>query len=540
MGSRSPDQHASRPEIASHDARKTTRNDRTASPYRQDRAAPGNTTLQIAWDKSMEGIGGAGLPHRNTAVLMISWADELDDLKTTKEVDDLATVFEDKFRYKVVKKRLEAGKRPQIQVQQYLANFVYDHDSNNTLLIVYYAGHGVHPGKPGQLTLAGTRSPKEQITKRNSVVWHEAEPIIKTADADVLFIFDCCFAGNMAKVEDRAYSERKFEFLAACASTSVTPMPGKRSFTSALIWALERLAETRPQFTTMELQNKINHESPDFPEDQTVQLMERGDPCLQKLVLAPLPKPGEENKTTYAPENKKASRIQLYLDLRFFYDHTPDEDEILRLSAGLRELIRTESISPRHVSWAGLKTADMVRNVAQKWRRLTIKDKQNPFFQSPQSPSGPLNNWTQQATPTNLPTPPESDAGTVDTPESSPRNGTTNVAMENVSIDAHVDNLTIHRAVAGEASGSDYRVAIFIVGLVSMLLECFRRLRPAEAPAMVLLFFCAYAWYMTALHERNTAAAGRTWTSRYFSLIIAGISVFICSHVLLAEGGVLR
>jgi hypothetical protein len=47
----------------------------------------------------------------------------------------------------VVKKQLVDSKQsPQIQVQKILVDFVYEHDDENTLLIVYYAGHGV-PGK---------------------------------------------------------------------------------------------------------------------------------------------------------------------------------------------------------------------------------------------------------------------------------------------------------------------------------------------------------------------------------------------------------
>jgi len=38
---------------------------------------------------------------------------------------------------------------------KHLADFVYDKDADNTLLIVYYAGHGVPGNAPGKLRLAG-------------------------------------------------------------------------------------------------------------------------------------------------------------------------------------------------------------------------------------------------------------------------------------------------------------------------------------------------------------------------------------------------
>jgi hypothetical protein len=78
--------------------------------------------------------------------LFRSWEAQLDDLNTGEEVDTLKGVFRNIFRYTVVKKQLVSGKQyPQIQVQKILVDFVYEFDEN-TLLIVYYAGHRV-PGK---------------------------------------------------------------------------------------------------------------------------------------------------------------------------------------------------------------------------------------------------------------------------------------------------------------------------------------------------------------------------------------------------------
>ena len=40
-------------------------------------------------------------------------------------------------------------------MNKFLSEWVYDEDGDNTLLIVYYAGHGVPGQDPGQLKLAG-------------------------------------------------------------------------------------------------------------------------------------------------------------------------------------------------------------------------------------------------------------------------------------------------------------------------------------------------------------------------------------------------
>ena len=81
----------------------------------------------------------------------------MDDLHTGAEVDALEAVFTDLFRYTVVKKQLVAGKHePQLQVNKILIDFVYEFDDENTLFIVYYAGHGMRGKKDKEgLVLAG-------------------------------------------------------------------------------------------------------------------------------------------------------------------------------------------------------------------------------------------------------------------------------------------------------------------------------------------------------------------------------------------------
>lgn len=120
------------------------------------KAASEDANLKIIWDDTMKDFGLTGKPHRDTAVLMISWAKEFDDLHTGAEVDELEGVFTELFHYRVDKRQLsDSGERqPSLQISKYLIDFVYEFDSDATLLIVYYAGHGI-PGKPGELHLAG-------------------------------------------------------------------------------------------------------------------------------------------------------------------------------------------------------------------------------------------------------------------------------------------------------------------------------------------------------------------------------------------------
>lgn len=127
----------------------------------QAKAATEDANLKNIWDEEMSDFEPTGRPHRNTAVLMISWVAEANDLndngKLTAELCDLETVFREVFHYDVIKREITGGPRdkpPGVQVTKHLLELVYTYDSDSTLLIVYYAGHGFE-GKSGGLHLAG-------------------------------------------------------------------------------------------------------------------------------------------------------------------------------------------------------------------------------------------------------------------------------------------------------------------------------------------------------------------------------------------------
>jgi hypothetical protein len=76
---------------------------------------------------------------------------------TTVQVDQLAAVLKEKFRFKVFRVVLqpEEGRLVQTQLNRGLAKFVDDEDGQHTLLMVYYAGHAVPDKIPHQLILSG-------------------------------------------------------------------------------------------------------------------------------------------------------------------------------------------------------------------------------------------------------------------------------------------------------------------------------------------------------------------------------------------------
>ena len=118
---------------------------------------------QVLWENTMaEGKYQNPSLYDNVEVLLLSWA--ISDMDTTTEVQELRDVFEEDFGYHTTTEYLKADSKQKLQVQvnARVAKFVDDYNRPNTLLLVYYAGHG-GPGQFfGDLELAayalGSRS----------------------------------------------------------------------------------------------------------------------------------------------------------------------------------------------------------------------------------------------------------------------------------------------------------------------------------------------------------------------------------------------
>lgn len=149
-------------------------------------------------------------------------------------------------------------------------------------------------------------------------------------------------------------------------------MPGDKSFTRALIWSLKELVKARSRFTTLELQQKISNEAPNFPRQQFVPLLERDEPSDQRLVLAPLPSATEgSDPDVTLQDNSLAPRMKNYVDLRFCYSKTLNEDEIGALAKNLKSIIVEEKIGANRIGWIRLGHVETVtRDVVNAFRHL--------------------------------------------------------------------------------------------------------------------------------------------------------------------------
>ncbi|ESZ92784.1 hypothetical protein SBOR_6841 [Sclerotinia borealis F-4128] len=125
-----------------------------------------------------------------------SWDSEM---KAVKELED---VFQQTFGYKTTQKILkqDSEQHPQVQINFYPAEFVRDYDDLDTLFIVYYAGHGkLGDGRSGLNLTGATTFQSDEDKEIHEIIWNSAENNIRHTRSDVLVIFDCCNAGEMAR-----------------------------------------------------------------------------------------------------------------------------------------------------------------------------------------------------------------------------------------------------------------------------------------------------------------------------------------------------
>ena len=127
-----------------------------------------DSDLQLLWSKVMdEGDYTNCSTYTKVEVLLLCWAESCDDLTTKKEVEDLKATFEKDFNYHATIEYLDImfEQKIQVRVNAKVAAFVDAHDGPNTLLIVYYAGHGRPGQKYGQLELFGFVKREDNIAR---------------------------------------------------------------------------------------------------------------------------------------------------------------------------------------------------------------------------------------------------------------------------------------------------------------------------------------------------------------------------------------
>ena len=189
---------------------------------------------------------------------------------------------------------------------------------------------------------------------------------------------------------------RSVEILAATEEMGTTRVPGRDSFTSALIYALQTLVNEREngRFTTVDLLNKIRSDAPHFPKDQHPILFNRAKMFPTGLILLhPLQNAGLDDTSSRSELAEPEAFTGTTLTLHYDFSEKPSLDYVEMLGKSLNKFFQGHGGINR-VRWGGL---------SQPLSEARLKRQQRAFKEDNRS-AAPANTRTTL----DLPTPPES------------------------------------------------------------------------------------------------------------------------------------
>ena len=169
---------------------------------------------------------------------------------------------------------------------------------------------------------------------------------------------------------------RKFETLAATKAMETTPAPGRDSFTSALVWALEALAESQDCFTTSELLKVTVDKAPHLPENQTPVLSDRiYYNSADDIMLSPLstPKSIQEPGVYLDPNPRQQHTVTWHFD----FAERPSPPVIEELGNKLNNILSTsDRLLIDTIRWGGMRSRPPDNIVPLRRQVVEVEGKQ--------------------------------------------------------------------------------------------------------------------------------------------------------------------
>jgi hypothetical protein len=198
----------------------------------------------------------------------------------------------------------------------------------------------------------------------NRVSWTQAEWALKTAKADLLGLFDCCQAGEL----NRTRGSHLFEYLGANSEgMQFTEPPGEKSFTTALIWALEQLwnSDGNP-FTTAILQQKIK-DFPQFPKHQIPCLVSR-EGGYEHISLRPQRQDPNPVSCVDAKLSKLSKMSMNVVDIRLHFRDKLEEDKFVDMAKALSHALYVSNVKipADRVEFLGMRFSMSMGDIAMK------------------------------------------------------------------------------------------------------------------------------------------------------------------------------
>ncbi|OTA66611.1 hypothetical protein K449DRAFT_430924 [Hypoxylon sp. EC38] len=182
-------------------------------------------TLEHSATRAFPNRGGSQR-YKKVHVLLLHWT--CDDLFVLKELDDLEACFREEYNFQTETFPIPSD-NAHLELMLKIGAMIKEHESNDTLFIVYYGGHA-RIDESRQSTWCGTRSSDSPWLQ-----WSAIQTLLERSLSDVLILLDCCAGAASATFPN---GNSITETISASSWNAIAPDPGRYSFTNTLIEVL--------------------------------------------------------------------------------------------------------------------------------------------------------------------------------------------------------------------------------------------------------------------------------------------------------------
>ncbi|KAH7399937.1 hypothetical protein BKA64DRAFT_469653 [Cadophora sp. MPI-SDFR-AT-0126] len=173
-----------------------------------------NDAVQAAWHHRH------GIRYTKVEALLLRWAD--DDLGVLTELEDLERVLVNLYFYNVQKYDIPSEK-PDSALTRRVLDFL-DLDGEETLFILYYAGHGRNGSQYDEGPLWNRSAHSPYLPARG------IQSKFEEAFADSLLLYDCCNSAASTTSPSCRGHKGVTEVMAACGYEAIAAEVGEHSF----------------------------------------------------------------------------------------------------------------------------------------------------------------------------------------------------------------------------------------------------------------------------------------------------------------------
>ncbi|KAM0252584.1 hypothetical protein ACHAQJ_007621 [Trichoderma viride] len=183
--------------------------------------------LEDSATRAFPNRGRSSQRYKNVQALLMHWGS--DDLFVLPELEDLGNCLRDDYAFGTEIFSIPS-ENSHLELMMRIGQLIKDHESPDTLFIVYYGGHA-RIDESRQSTWCATRDPDSPWLQ-----WSAIQTLLERSKSDVLILLDCC-AGAASATFPTGNSVT--ETISASSWDAIAPDPGRYSFTNALIEVLQ-------------------------------------------------------------------------------------------------------------------------------------------------------------------------------------------------------------------------------------------------------------------------------------------------------------